>query len=282
MAIHFESAANGAQQANTAAREGMDMMTQTVDGMGRIRNAVEIASNRITELGTQSAEVGRIVGLIDDIAAQTNLLSLNAAIEAARAGEQGKGFAVVADEVKRLADRVAVATREVTDLIGNIRTGVNESIMATEEGTKEVGEGVRLAEEAGKALSNIQSSVQAVASKIEEISETAGLVSVSSSEMVKTIEGVSQVAEQTSVTAQQMATNSSEVTDAIDGIAAITQQNSVAIQQVAASTEQMSSEVQQVINWSGALAQMADQLQRAVSKLSLGADQSGTAPEAAD
>ena len=258
------------------------MMTQTVDGMGRIRNAVEIASNRITELGTQSAEVGRIVGLIDDIAAQTNLLSLNAAIEAARAGEQGKGFAVVADEVKRLADRVAVATREVTDLIGNIRTGVNESIMATEEGTKEVGEGVRLAEEAGKALSNIQSSVQAVASKIEEISETAGLVSVSSSEMVKTIEGVSQVAEQTSVTAQQMATNSSEVTDAIDGIAAITQQNSVAIQQVAASTEQMSSEVQQVINWSGALAQMADQLQRAVSKLSLGADQSGTAPEAAD
>ena len=85
-----------AEEASAAARTGSEKMQSTVDGIDRIRDAMEVASKEVASLGEQSAEIGKIVAVIDDIAAQTNLLALNAAIEAARAGEQGRGFAVVA------------------------------------------------------------------------------------------------------------------------------------------------------------------------------------------
>ena len=111
------------------------MVDQTIQGMEKISTAVDAAFKQIAQLGTQSEEIGKIVAVIDDIAAQTNLLALNAAIEAARAGEQGRGFAVVADEVRGLAERVTQATTEIATLIDSIQKGVNESINAVEKGT---------------------------------------------------------------------------------------------------------------------------------------------------
>ena len=260
-----QEAAEGSTQASQAAEKGASMVDQTIEGMSRIREAVNTTSQRISQLGDQSTEIGNIVAVIDDIAAQTNLLALNAAIEAARAGEQGRGFAVVADEVRGLAERVAQATREITVLIDNIQNGVTESISAVEAGTAQAEEGVRLAEEAGGALNDISRSVTGVASQIETISASAEEVSASADEMVRAIEGVSAITQQNSASTQQMAASSGEVVNAIEEISTISNQNIATSQEVNASVGKMSDEVEQVLESSQSLDQMARKLQEVVT-----------------
>ena len=135
MAESASAASEGAREASETARSGAALVQKTVDGIGRIQVAVDGAAQEVTSLGAQSEEIGKIVAVIEDIAAQTNLLALNAAIEAARAGEQGRGFAVVADEVRQLAERVAGATKEIATLIEGVQNGVAASVKAMEQGT---------------------------------------------------------------------------------------------------------------------------------------------------
>ena len=265
VAQNAQSASEGSRKANDAADSGKDLVNRTGEGMERIKTAVETVATRIGELGDQSAEIGKIVNVIEDIAAQTNLLALNAAIEAARAGEQGRGFAVVADEVRKLAERVTDATTEIANLIDGVQKGVAESVKATEEGTKEVEDGAALAQEAGVALDQISESVSSVANQIEQISAASQQVSASSEEMVKTIDQVSGVVEQNSAAAEQMSANSSQVIESVTGIAGIIQQNGAAIQEMSASSEEMSAQVQEVVAASETLDTMAQELREVVS-----------------
>jgi methyl-accepting chemotaxis protein len=237
--------------------------------MGKIRSAVDAAAKQITDLGSQSEEIGKIVVVIDDIAAQTNLLALNAAIEAARAGEQGRGFAVVADEVRGLAERVTDATKEIAGLVDNIQKGVAESIKAVEGGSTEVEVGVKLAEEAGEALGRIMNSVESVAGQIEEISASTEEVSASSEEMVKTISTVSAVGEQNTAATQQMAANSSDVSKSVESIATVSRQNGSTTMEMSAGAQQMTAQVQQVVASSQSLGDMANELQTAVGVFKL-------------
>lgn len=273
MAQNTQTAADGARKANEAAAAGTGVMSQTVEGMNKIKAAVDTASTRVAQLGERSKEIGKIVAVIDDIAAQTNLLALNAAIEAARAGEQGRGFAVVADEVRKLAERVSQATKEIASLIETVQQGVSESMRAADEGTKEVAGGLKLADEAGKALKQIMESVSWVAQQIEQISAASEEVSASADEMVKTVDTVNSVAESNSAAAEQMAANSDQVTRSVGSIGGIAEQNSAASQQVSASAQQMSAQVQQVVASSQSFAQMSEELRKAVAafKLSAGA-----------
>ena len=271
VAISAQSSADSARQANDAANKGMSIVKKTVEGMGRITSAVNTASERISNLGAKSAEIGNIVAVIDDIAAQTNLLALNAAIEAARAGEQGRGFAVVADEVRKLAERVTGATKEIASLIEMVQQGVVDSVQATKEGAAEVAEGTLLAQEGGKPLESILSAVEAVAGQIEQISAATQEVSASSDEMVRTIDNVSQVAQEASAVAEEMAAASTRVVATIESTAAIAEQNSGAMQSVKEAGEDLNEQVEGMIVSSQGLALTAQELRQAVSAFTLDA-----------
>ena len=110
--------------------------------MDTIANRVDTIASRALSLGEKSQEIGRIVEVIDDLSDQTNLLALNAAIEAARAGEHGRGFAVVASEVRKLAERAQLSTKQIREIVGQIQGETHSTIVASEEGAKDVRAGV--------------------------------------------------------------------------------------------------------------------------------------------
>jgi len=263
------AASEGSQSAAEAARNGADLAKQTVQGMEKIRNTVDVASERLTELGARSAEIGKIVAVIDDIAAQTNLLALNAAIEAARAGEQGRGFAVVSDEVRKLAERTATATKEIADLITNVQKGVEQAVKAMEEGQGEVQSGYKLAGEAGDALDTILQAAANVNEQIGQISAKAQQVSASTSELVQVIDSVGSVTEQNTASTEQMSASATQVSKSIESVAGVAEENSAATQQVSASAEEMSAQVEEIIASSDSLKKMAEELQRGVKQFKL-------------
>lgn len=269
VAENAKTAAEGSSQASESARKGAGMAQQTVDGMEKIRTTMGVASDRVTELGERSNEIGKIVATIDDIAAQTNLLALNAAIEAARAGEQGRGFAVVADEVRKLAERSSGATKEIADLITGIQNGVAEAVKAMEEGNKEVDSGYQLATDAGESLNEILKTVNEVGKQVSEIAEAAGDLSRISTEMVKATDSVSSAVEQNTAATEEMSANSGQVSKSIESVAGVAEENSAATQQVSAAAEEMSAQVEEVVANAQSLSQMSEDLKQNVAMFKL-------------
>lgn len=173
MAKNADAATQTSLKATQAAVKGGVSVAETIKGMQRIRAAVQTTGKKIKGLGERSLEIGAIIEVINEIATQTNLLALNAAIEAARAGEQGRGFAVVADEVRKLAERAARATKDITGLIKGIQVETSEAVTVMEEGTREVEEGTKLADQAGAALREIEQIVKQTAGLVAEITAAA-------------------------------------------------------------------------------------------------------------
>ena len=157
MSLSAEKSAEVAQGSVSTAKRGAEAVQNTIHGMDGMREQIQETAKRIKRLGESSQQIGEIVELINDIAEQTNILSLNAAIQAAMAGEAGRGFAVVADEVQRLAERSGEATKQIADLVKTIQADTNEAVASMEQATKGVVENTRLADAAGQALGEIES-----------------------------------------------------------------------------------------------------------------------------
>lgn len=195
--------AQGATDAAQVAREGAITVEANLKGMESIKAKVGLSAHKVQEMGQHSHQIGAIVETIDNIASQTNLLALNAAIEAARAGEHGKGFAVVADEVRKLAEKSASATGEIAGLIRTIQQSVTEAVTAMEDGATEVESGVGRANEAGQALADILSAIEAVDDQVKGISTATQQMSSSAKELVNAMERVSEVVEENSAATEE-------------------------------------------------------------------------------
>jgi methyl-accepting chemotaxis protein len=198
MAENADAATKTSLKATQAAIKGGEAVTETIKGMQRIRATVQSTGKKIKGLGERSLEIGAIIEVINEIATQTNLLALNAAIEAARAGEQGKGFAVVADEVRKLAERAARATKDITGLIKGIQVETSEAVTVMEEGTREVEEGTKLADQAGSALREIQEIVKQTSVLMTDITKAADNQVETTQSVVHTMESISKLTQDTS------------------------------------------------------------------------------------
>ncbi len=184
---------------------GGEIIQRAAEEMMKIADSVRQTSSSIENLGKQSNQISVIVNVIKEIADQTNLLALNAAIEAARAGEQGRGFAVVADEVRKLAERTAKSTQEITGMIAVMQNSSKAAVAEMSSMVSQVDEGVALARQAGDAIVQIKTESGDVTNTVEEISDALSEQSKASHDIAVQIEKVSQMIEMNSAAAEQTA-----------------------------------------------------------------------------
>ena len=203
MTVGIEHIARGAGAADELAvrsgelsRDGGAIVASVVQEISEIAVSVAESARTVEELGERSGQISAIVGVIGDIAAQTNLLALNAAIEAARAGEQGRGFAVVADEVRNLAARTANSTREISEMVKSIQQGTAGAVEGMERGVERVNAGVARAEKAGEAMARIRQAAEQVQATVAEISHALREQSSASTEIAQQVEMIARMAEE--------------------------------------------------------------------------------------
>jgi methyl-accepting chemotaxis protein len=204
-----------AHEAGESAERGEKIVGQTVKDISEIAESVGHSSTLLSELEAHSEKIAGVVQVIKDVADQTNLLALNAAIEAARAGEQGRGFAVVADEVRKLAERTATSTQEITQSIAAMRLGTQNASVGMQHAVSRVEGSVSRATEAGEAIRQIGESSRAAVEMVGEITSAIREQSVASTSVAQAVERIAQMAEEGSAAAK----NSSGAAQRLDTLA---------------------------------------------------------------
>ncbi|MHC4697517.1 MAG: methyl-accepting chemotaxis protein [Planctomycetota bacterium] len=206
-----------AEQASTAANEcasGTKSVQDAVQGITGIRDRVERVAEHMVDLGGKSQQISGVLDIINELAEQTNLLSLNASIEAAGAGEAGKRFAVVAGEIRKLAERAGESTIEIRGLIDSVQQTINGTIMATEEGTKAVQEGVRLTAEAEGSFERIASQVASTRESAKAIEMASGQQATALEQMDGAVRNIDTTAQQADATSRQVQTEAQALAEA--------------------------------------------------------------------
>ena len=212
VARHAHAAAESADRAKKEARTGSATVDEVVTAIRDVQSNAETLKQSMVGLGTQAENIGKVLGVIEDIADQTNLLALNAAIEAARAGDAGRGFAVVADEVRKLAEKTMQATKEVGKAILAIQSSADKNVQATEKTVDLVAQSTERAAESGKALGRIVAECEQTAGQILSIATAAEQQSATSEQINRSTLEVSEIAENMDTTMADASSSLQELT----------------------------------------------------------------------
>ena len=196
IASNCHQAAGNAGGATRKATQGAAVVGQSIAVMNSIAERVQNAASTVDALGVRSEQIDAIIGTIEDIADQTNLLALNAAIEAARAGEQGRGFAVVADEVRALAERTTHATKEISEMIKAIQKETKAAVTSMEQSVTQVELGTSHASESGRSLQEILDIINEVTEQIGQIATAAEEQTATTREISSNVINLNDLAQQ--------------------------------------------------------------------------------------
>ncbi|MCG2576718.1 methyl-accepting chemotaxis protein [Dechloromonas sp. XY25] len=196
---HVADSANHAAQISSEAKEvttsGREVVYQAMSELERVAGDITESAALIESLGERSKQISSVVGVIREIADQTNLLALNAAIEAARAGEQGRGFAVVADEVRKLAERTSLSTQEIATTVSAILEETSRAVQRMQAVSSNMGGSVDMARQAGDSLELIDQRAQETVAVVHDIAGSTREQSAASQEIANLVEKIAQAAE---------------------------------------------------------------------------------------
>jgi len=185
------------QKTEEISRMGLKSIEDTVNGMNRIKEQMEAIADMVVRLSEQSQAIGTIIATVSDIAEQSNLLAVNASIEAAKAGEQGKGFAVVAQEIRSLAAQSKQATTDIRNILFDVQKAIGSAVMATEQGSKAVEEGVRLSTQAGESIDFLAESVIEASNAAIQIAASSQEQLIGMDQVVSAMENIRETSAQT-------------------------------------------------------------------------------------
>ncbi|ELA7334597.1 TPA: methyl-accepting chemotaxis protein [Vibrio parahaemolyticus] len=218
VADHAQTASSLTEQASTQAVTGQQFLQSTVAKMSELSSDIASSAQAVNQVEERVESIGSVVGTIQGISEQTNLLALNAAIEAARAGEAGRGFAVVADEVRNLAQRTQQATVEIQEMITQLQASATSAVELMEKSVVEAAEGVELVSNAGTELDGIVGQVTQINDMNFQIATASGQQSSVAEEMSQNLTNVRELVEASVVvvtelleTSEMMQSNAEEL-----------------------------------------------------------------------